>query len=373
MKILPAGSTDVTTYVKIRLAADGTGATGLTPANFDLQYVRYRESPSTKVDATACAATNAAHSDNTVIEIDATDQPGVYRVDWPDAAFAPGAYSVVLTVKVATAFTEEIEIILEPVPADVRKVKGKIAEADDGILHVDARRWAGADVPEADEDEGDVPGFPQVDLRLLVGAEVEADEGILSANLAQIGGSTPAALNARRYFDGTGYGPIVCRTQIAGLTSQTSFTLAAGPTNADALNGKTVLIENAGGTEKCSAIILDYASGTRTVTLLAAPGRTIANGDIVTVLATSILSADACNRIADFVRRRTQANVESSASTDLDTETLLCLYGLIQQVQEFSTTVTPGSLTVYKTNGTTVLGTRVLSSDASAAPITGAQ
>src|SRR5688572_5354369 len=103
--IVKGGSVDVTTYFVMRLAADGTEATGLTITNFDLQYVRTGEAPVAKVDATALAATDSAHADNKAIEIDATDQPGLYRVDWPDAAFAAGK-EVILTVKCATAFTE---------------------------------------------------------------------------------------------------------------------------------------------------------------------------------------------------------------------------------------------------------------------------
>lgn len=107
------GSTDVTTYFVLRLAADGTEATGLTITNFDLQYVRTGEAPAAKVDATALAATDSAHADNKAIEIDGTDQPGLYRVDWPDAAFAAGVKQVILSVKCATAFTEHLAVDID--------------------------------------------------------------------------------------------------------------------------------------------------------------------------------------------------------------------------------------------------------------------
>jgi hypothetical protein len=110
--LVKAGSTDVTTYFHLRLAADGTDATGLTIANIDLQYTRSGATPAAKVDATALAAANTAHTDNFGFEIDATDQPGVYRIDWPDAAFASGVREVILTVKVATAFTESLRVEL---------------------------------------------------------------------------------------------------------------------------------------------------------------------------------------------------------------------------------------------------------------------
>lgn len=127
--LVTGGATDVTTYFALRLAADGTAATGLTITNFDLQYVRSGAAPSTKVDATALAATDSAHGDNQAIEIDATDQPGLYRVDWPDAAFAAGVPEVILTVKVATAFTEHLRVEIDA-PVDTVKVSGDSTAAD---------------------------------------------------------------------------------------------------------------------------------------------------------------------------------------------------------------------------------------------------
>lgn len=124
-----AGSTDVTTYVVLRLAADGTEATGLTITNIDLQYCRSGAAPAAKVDATALAATDTAHTDNYAIEIDATDQPGLYRIDWPDAAFAAGVREVILSVKCATCFTEHIRVNLTPVPANVRSMANDVVTA----------------------------------------------------------------------------------------------------------------------------------------------------------------------------------------------------------------------------------------------------
>lgn len=94
--IIQRGSTNVSTYHYIQDSSDGTAETGITVTGLDLQYVRDGASPSTKVDATAGSLT--AHSDNTVVEVDSTDQPGLYKVDWPDAAFATGANKVIVTV-----------------------------------------------------------------------------------------------------------------------------------------------------------------------------------------------------------------------------------------------------------------------------------
>lgn len=111
MIVLP-GATSVTTYFALRKTADGTAATGLTIADIDLQYVRSGVVPVAKVDAVALAATDTAHTDNRAIEIDSTDQPGLYRIDWPNAAFATGVREVILSVKESSIFTEHLRVEL---------------------------------------------------------------------------------------------------------------------------------------------------------------------------------------------------------------------------------------------------------------------
>lgn len=136
------GSTDVTTYFVLRLAATGVEATGLTITNFDLQYVRTGAAPAAKEDATALAATDSAHADNKAIEVDATDQPGLYRVDWPDAAFAAGVKQVHLTVKCATCFTEHLAVDIDP-PVNVTRISGDDAAADNCESMFDGTGYAG--------------------------------------------------------------------------------------------------------------------------------------------------------------------------------------------------------------------------------------
>ena len=127
--IVAPGSTDVTTYFALRLTASGLDATALTITGIDLQYTRSGAAPSAKVDATALAATDSAHGDNQAIEIDATDQPGLYRVDWPDAAFAAGVREVILTVKVATAFTEHMRVELIDTPLTAAGIRSAVGLA----------------------------------------------------------------------------------------------------------------------------------------------------------------------------------------------------------------------------------------------------
>jgi hypothetical protein len=86
-------------------------------------------------------------------------------------------------------------------------------------------------------------------------------------------------------------------------------------------------------------------------------------------LTANAIATSGANRIADTTRRRTQANVEASSYGD--TLSLTSLYGFIQQAQESNTTATAGVLTVYLVDGSTVLGTRTISTNATAEPVTG--
>jgi len=114
------GQTNVSTYFLIRTVADGKAATGLTITTFDLQYVREGEAPVSKVDATALAAADSTHSPNKMFEVDAASSPGLYRVDWPDAAFADDVDAVFLSVTYdATVFAETQKVEIDPPPTDI--------------------------------------------------------------------------------------------------------------------------------------------------------------------------------------------------------------------------------------------------------------
>jgi hypothetical protein len=118
------GAVNVTTYFMMRLVADGTAATGLTLTTFDLQYTRAGSTPSTKVDGVALAAANSAHLDNGIFEVDATDSPGLYRVDWPDAAFGDGVDSVFLALTYDATVFAEIQKVVIDAPVNVVEIEG---------------------------------------------------------------------------------------------------------------------------------------------------------------------------------------------------------------------------------------------------------
>jgi hypothetical protein len=82
-----------------------------------------------------------------------------------------------------------------------------------------------------------------------------------------------------------GYVGAILDTTIASLSSQTSFTLTAGPAEANALIGSTVIVHDiASGVQIAQGVISAYAVTTKTVTLAFDPGIfTMAAGDNISV------------------------------------------------------------------------------------------
>lgn len=109
--IIAPGSTDITTYFKLVDPASGVPETGLTITDLDATYVRDRAT-AVKNDLTALVAADSAHADNKAFEVSSTNAPGLYRVDWPDAAFAAGVARVQLVINGAAIDPAVIEVEL---------------------------------------------------------------------------------------------------------------------------------------------------------------------------------------------------------------------------------------------------------------------
>lgn len=81
-----------------------------------------------------------------------------------------------------------------------------------------------------------------------------------------------------------GYEDAVLNTTIASLSSQTSFTLTAGPAEDGALNGCVCCIHDVASAVQCGfAVILDYVGSTKTVTLTAGTTFTAAATDNISI------------------------------------------------------------------------------------------
>ena len=100
--------TDVTVYLFVQDSSKttGEGLAGLAynTANLVASYVRPLGSR-TAITLATLAAVTSAHSDGGFKEIDATNMPGVYRLDLPDAVCATGVPSAVVMLKGASNMT----------------------------------------------------------------------------------------------------------------------------------------------------------------------------------------------------------------------------------------------------------------------------
>jgi hypothetical protein len=77
---------------------------------------------------------------------------------------------------------------------------------------------------------------------------------------------------------------LLASTTISSLTNQTTFALAAGPPDDDALNGALVIVTD--GSHKAVGVVANYVQSTKTVTLASDPGIfTMGNGDQVDIVA----------------------------------------------------------------------------------------
>lgn len=97
------GATSQSEYVFIRNSSTGAPLTGLVfnSAGLVAYYVRPLGSP-TAITLATLANAQAAYSSGGFVEVDATNMPGVYRVDVPNAVFATGVNQAIVMLKGAT-------------------------------------------------------------------------------------------------------------------------------------------------------------------------------------------------------------------------------------------------------------------------------
>lgn len=105
------GSIDQSQHFILLDSTTGLPATGVTLTDIDLSYARTREAH-VKQDASALGAANAAHTDWGAFEVHATERPGEYRGDFPDAAFATGNDAVHLMMTAPGCAPAYKEIVL---------------------------------------------------------------------------------------------------------------------------------------------------------------------------------------------------------------------------------------------------------------------
>jgi hypothetical protein len=135
--IVTAGSTNVSVYFYIVQDASGTSpgepVTGLLFSDIETggsaSYVR-QGAARTDLTLVTLASASAAHTDGGFILVDDTNMPGLYRCDFPDAAFATGVDQVFLSLVVASGKNAvAAPIIVEITDFDLRTANVTLAAA----------------------------------------------------------------------------------------------------------------------------------------------------------------------------------------------------------------------------------------------------
>ncbi len=231
------GQTDVTTYFVLRDSTNHAPKTDVTVTDIDLYYVEELAAISAKADATALDAADSAHADNKAFHVG----QGMYRIDWPDAAFDGGIGKKVQLIVVCSGVdTTFLEVELSA-PVDSVAISGDATAADNAELMFDGTGYAGGttklgvdmvaisgDSTAADNLEAACDGNTyNVGGGAVVAASVTAE---VSANVTKISGDGTAADNAEAFFDGTGYAGtnnvIPTVTTLTGHTAQTGDAFA---------------------------------------------------------------------------------------------------------------------------------------------------
>ena len=258
MKI-PKGSTDVTTYLKLIDPAAGTPETGLTITDLDLTYVRDRAAAS-KADATALAAVDSAHGDNKAFEVDGTNTPGLYRVDWPDAAFAAGVDRVQLCVNGAAIDPAYIEVELgAEIGTDGKTLISTDAQDLSGTLDVNTKTiTSGAITATAIATDAIDADSIKADAAVEVAAAVW-DRAITAAthNIATSAGRRLRTLETATIISGG--------TAAAGGASTITLAAAASATNDFYMHDDVTIVAGTGAGQ--ARKIDSYDGGTKVATV----------------------------------------------------------------------------------------------------------
>lgn len=155
--IIANGATSVTTYFVLRDSTTHEPDTGLTVTNIDLYYVEQGAAIAAKIDCTALAAADSAYTSGGAFHCGY----GLYRIDWPNAAFDGGIGKKVMLIVICTgADNSYLEVELSP--------------------PVDVKQWAGSNVAAVS-----VAGVPEVDVTYVAGV-LASGTGTPNVSVAEI-------------------------------------------------------------------------------------------------------------------------------------------------------------------------------------------
>jgi hypothetical protein len=231
-----ATSKSVDVFIRDSSLTTGAGKTGLAYNTASLvAYYRRPGAAATAITLATLANAQAAYSSGGFVEVDATNMPGVYRLDIPDAALATGVNEVVIMLKGAAN--------MEPVVLEIQLTDQAVGDAN-------VVSWLGTACATPT-----VNGVPEVDV-------------------THIDGSATAAQLAKRAFDG-----LTLVTVGAGSTSTSIATNLTEATN-DHYKGKPLYFLT-GNLAKQLVEVTAYNGTTKALTVTATPtGESPAENDL---------------------------------------------------------------------------------------------
>jgi hypothetical protein len=231
---IKAGSTSVKLYLFIQDSSVTTGA-GLTGLAFNTASLvaSYVRPVGSRVAITLATQTvTGGYSSGGFVEVDATNMPGLYRFDVPDAAIAIGVRSVVVMLKGATN--------MAPVVLEI-----------DLLAEVSVAYWAGTELPAPD-----TAGYPKVTIKSGTGS---GELAITSGQTALTSAGNTAVVDALYASTVENNGTITfksaIRTALAALLGRTT------------VSGSTVTFKTADNAKTRVTTVTDSSNQRTTVTL----------------------------------------------------------------------------------------------------------
>lgn len=398
--IFKAGATSQSIYVEILDSASTTGGrkTGIVfnSAGLTAYYVRQAGS-ATSITLATLTNPNSAYSSGGFKEVDATNMPGVYRLDLPDAAIAAGSPSVVVTLKGAAGMVQvskEIMLVaIDPqdaVRAGLTALPNANAEAAGGLY----TRGSGAgQINQA------ANGQVDTNVKNINGVSASAVTTI-NANLGQtqpvnFTGTGASALVKSDAVDlggvaqtGRDIGASVLLSAGTGA-GQLDFTSGVVKSNLAQILG-TALTETAGQIAAAFKQFFNIASPTSTMNVITTTtsvtndvGITQAAADKVWNTVTRTLTAFGFSVTVGANNDKTgygltagertsvaDALLDRDLSAGADTIARSVRNALRVLRNKVDLVVSPGSMVVYKEDDTTTAWSAVVTTNAAANPIT---
>lgn len=283
------GATSQIHYVWIRDSSStvGAGLTGLAYNSGSLVASYVRPGGSRTAITLATQTVTGAFSSGGFVEVDATNMPGLYRFDVPDAVFATGVNNAVVMLKGATNMEPCVmEFMLtgvnlqDAVRAGLTALPNAAADAAGGLPISDA---GGLDMDSIKSDTAAILVDTGTTLQAeLDGIQADTEDiqarlpaalvgGRIDANVGAISGDSTAADNLETAFDDTAgavpWQGIVDQGTAQAATATTIQLRSAAAFASDQLIGAVVTITGGSAGVGQSRTITDYDGSTDTATV----------------------------------------------------------------------------------------------------------